>query len=307
MGILKSIVKPKSLTDCSLDLSVRGKINNLIWRYGLNAERVKKYSSSDSKIDASETLQAELVENGITICQSKEFFDGDAQPVLAEAFNYVKNIRESDKVQQDLKSGPVEGKLKDYIIHLVDFHETLDADNPLLRLALDEKLLSTVAGYLGMWPMLHSVGAWLNFSNEDDAKASQLWHRDPEDLKTVKVFIYLDEVGPKTGPFTYIARTQGFGEDCGKKPEHAHPRRIVDEEMKVIFPEDRWTECCGPEGTMIIADTVGYHRGGKVVEGQRVLVTFTYTSGVPQTKRNLVLKGSPQGALTPLQEAALKQ
>ena len=307
MGILKSIVKPKSLTDCSLDLSVRGKINDLIWRYGLNAERVKKYSSGKSEIETPVSLQTELIENGIAICQANEFFDGDAQPVLASAFEYVRKIRESDKVRNALKAGPVEGKLKDYIIHLVDFHEPLDGDNPLLRLALDERLLSTVAGYLGMWPMLHSVGAWLNFSNEDTAKASQLWHRDPEDLKTVKVFIYLDEVGPTTGPFTYIARTQGFGEDCGKKPRHAHPRRIVDEEMKVVFPEDRWMECCGPEGTMIIADTVGYHRGGKVVEGERVLVTFTYTSGMPQTKRNLVLKDPPQRTLTPLQEAALKQ
>ena len=39
----------------------------------------------------------------------------------------------------------------------------LSPDDPLLHVALDRKLLEIVAGYLGMWPCLNSVGVWLNY------------------------------------------------------------------------------------------------------------------------------------------------
>ena len=84
-------------------------------------------------------------------------------------------------------------------------------DSPLLRLALDEKLLEIVSLYLGMWPRLQSIAAWLNFPSPDQAKHSQLWHRDPEDIKLLKVFIYLDDVDANRGPFSYIPKTHPFG------------------------------------------------------------------------------------------------
>ena len=44
----------------------------------------------------------------------------------------------------------------------------------------------------------------------------------------------------------------------------------------------------GRAGTMILADTVGYHRGGKPEAGhRRILITFTFTSGTPMTERRL--------------------
>jgi hypothetical protein len=36
---------------------------------------------------------------------------------------------------------------------------------------------------------------------------------------------------------------------------------------------------------MILADTTGYHRGGKPVKGNRILITYTYTSGTPFKSR----------------------
>src|SRR5215203_3538788 len=36
----------------------------------------------------------------------------------------------------------------------------------LLKIALGRKLLEIVSAYLGLWPRLHSIGAWLNFPTD---------------------------------------------------------------------------------------------------------------------------------------------
>jgi hypothetical protein len=56
---------------------------------------------------------------------------------------------------------------------------------------------------------------------------------------------------------------------------------------------------------MIIADTVGYHRGGKPTNGTRVLITFTYTSGTPLSKRVLRVPQHPACITHPIQSYAL--
>ena len=132
-----------------------------------------------------------------------------------------------------------------------------------------------------------SISAWLNFPSPDQAKQSQLWHRDPEDLKLMKIFIYLDEVDANRGPFTYIPKSHPFGSRSAVNPQHADPKRITDDEMRAAIPAQDWVACTGPAGTTILADTVGFHRGGKPTIGNRILITFTYTSGTPFVKSAL--------------------
>ena len=111
-------------------------------------------------------------------------------------------------------------------------------DSPLLKVALDKTLLEIVSAYLGMWPRLHAVGAWLNFPTEDDAKEAQLWHRDPEDLKIIKVFIYLNDVNAENGPFCYIPNTHPFSSGAGTVPLHKDKKRILDDEMISVLPKN---------------------------------------------------------------------
>jgi hypothetical protein len=68
-----------------------------------------------------------------------------------------------------------------------------------------------------------------------------------------------------------------------------------------------WRVCTGPAGTMIVADTLGLHRGGKPKTGTRLLVTFTYTSGTPMVKRGIRLKGEPDWISSAIQRYAVKE
>ncbi len=302
---LTRFIRPKTLTDCVFDNSVSGRLSHLYWLYGINAGRSLKQKGRDVPDPDVEATISQLSERGLVVTSANTFLSPSGRAALDAAEAMIRKECESEAVQEMVGQGKNPERSKDYLIQIVSFTDVLDADNPLVKLALDPKILECVAGYMGMWPMLHAVGSWLNFPTFQEAKYSQLWHRDPEDLKTLKVFIYLDAVGPENGPFTYIPKTQPFGVDCRIEPQHEHARRVLDGEMDRALPEDRWVKCTGAARTMIMADTVGFHRGGNVQEGSRLLITFTYTSGKPQQARKLSVTGKPSWAPTPLQLSAL--
>jgi hypothetical protein len=302
---LVKLVKPKTLTECVFDNSISGKLKHYYWRFVLNPARSLRQvgvKSADRKIgDVVGQLQA----HGLVRQSADDFLTAEGKAALDASEAQIRLACASDEVTRVLEQGNNPELGKNYLVQIVPFDEPLEGDSPLLKLALDENILTAVANYMGLWPQIHAVGSWLNFPTGSEAKNSQLWHRDPEDLKTVKVFIYLDAVGPDNGPFTYIQKSHGFGAACGIEPNHAHPRRVLDHEMEKALPQSDWTVCTGGARSMIIADTVGFHRGGNVQKGRRLLITVTYTSGKPQEKRRLHLKNPPSWKLSDRQNFAL--
>jgi hypothetical protein len=146
----------------------------------------------------------------------------------------------------------------------------------------------------------------LNYPTEAPPQISQLWHRDPEDLRLIKAFIYLVDVDDQCGPFTYIPRTHPFGAESASGQRFDKKKRIADDRMGRVFPEASWRVCTGAANTMILADTLGYHRGGKPSVGRRILMTFTYTSGVPITERALSIDRMPDWISSDIQRWAVK-
>jgi hypothetical protein len=252
-------------------------------------------------------IAQELKQQGIVVGPSERFLTSDGGRALHDASTRILEISRGPAVAAAL-AGASDGsdRYKRYLVDLVDYPEGIDADDSLLKLALDEKLLEIVAGYLGLWPRLHSIAAWLNYPTEAPPELSQLWHRDPEDLRLVKVFIYLTDVHERSGPFTYVPRTQPFGAEAASAQKLERKKRLADDRMIKAFPPASWRVCTGPPHTMILADTVGYHRGGKPSVGQRILLTFTYTSGAPITSRELWIRGRPAWLASGIQRSAVE-
>jgi hypothetical protein len=278
----------------------------LRWRYFSNAGRTWREWQSRHFLDEKiQGVAQNIRDRGIVTGPAYSYLTEEGRAALKQAAASVIERTQSDEVQTVLRNGRQANDEKDYLIRVVPWDLLHPADSPLLKVALDRMLLEIVATYLGMWPRLHAVGAWLNFATDQDAKEAQLWHRDPEDMKMIKVFIYLDDVGPENGPFCYIPKTHPFSPGAGTIPIHRDKKRILDSEMLGVIPKDCWIACTGPANTMIIADTVGYHRGGKPTSGTRVLITFTYTSGTPFVERTLHVMGLPVWITHPIQNYAL--
>lgn len=279
-------------------LSHKG-VSYLAWRYLKNGGRTRAALSHTYRHPDASGVGRQIQSRGIVVGPSSAYLSDTG--ALAAASKWVLEMAERETAS-GLSSV---GKRKDYLTELVSGTSVHGPDSPLLRLALDEKLLEIVAVYLGMLPSLYSVAAWLNFPTDSAPKEAQLWHRDPEDLKIVKTFIYLVDVDSERGPFCYIPGTQPFGEQAGLVPRHADAIRISDDEMEAAIPRQNWTACTGPAGTMILADTVGYHRGGHAHAGQRILITFTYTSGTPHKPTKARVAATPTWLRSDIQRAAL--
>lgn len=274
------------------------------WRYVGNAKRtLQARLNPASHADASH-IAREISEQGIVRGPSDQYLTEEGRAALEEASAMVLDLSRESEVQAAIARGRSD-YVKSYVVHLVGWDEEHSADSPIIKLALDKKLLKIIASYFGLWPRLHAVGAWVNFPTEGEATDAQLWHRDPEDVKLIKVFIYLVDVDQNLGPFSYIPKTHPFGAAAKKIPKHALGIRVTDEDMHAAFPRESWVSCTGPAGTMILADTVGYHRGGKPANGNRILITFTYASGMPFKGRRFSVKGSPSWMTEDIQRHAL--
>jgi hypothetical protein len=278
----------------------------LRWRYVRNAGRTIRAWLDRPSYSDSARIAGEISDRGIVVGASEQYLSEQGRQALSEASDLVLGISRQSEVHAALE-GRSSGGSKDYLVQLIPFGQEFSSDSPLLRVALDKKLLEIVSLYLGMWPRLNAIAAWLNFPSADEPKQSQLWHRDPEDLKIIKVFIYLVDVDENRGPFCYIPKTHPFGAGAGTVPKHAQKKTITDEEMRAAIPADGWMTCTGPANTMVLADTVGYHRGGKPRKGNRILITFTYTSGTPLAKARHApqVKGTPSWATHAMQRHAL--
>ena len=284
---------------------VRPNLAYYMWRFVGNGGRAALKLRTRPRHADARGIARELMNQGISVAPSSRFLSDEGSAGLAVAAADMIAQSRSEEVQAIVAGtrAAAHGK-KAFVVDLVR-QGRIPADSPLLKVALDVKLLEIVASYLGLWPCLHSVAGWLNYSTDAPAETSQLWHRDPEDLKLVKVFIYLEDVEEAQGPFTYIPKTQPFG---SRAPQalRCQAKRIDDDRMRRFFPPERWKVCTGPAGTMIVADTVGFHRGGKPTTGTRLLITFTYTSGIPFVERSLGVTAMPDWISSPIQHHAIE-
>jgi hypothetical protein len=276
----------------------------VLWRFVANAHRTSRALLTPNRFDDTRDIAHELEANGIVVRPSDAFLSESGRHALANAAADIVDATRKEDVQAIVTGAAPPKGVKDFRVDLMS--RGVSAAHPLLKVALDVRLLEIVAAYLGMWPSLHSIGAWLNYPTPTPAASSQLWHHDPEDLRIIKAFIYLQPVNEENGPFTYIPGTHPFGRHVAIGAKYKKSG-VSDEQLHEAFPRAAWRVCTGPANTMILADTVGYHRGGKPVCGTRLLVTFTYTSGTPLVQSSMWLKGAPDWITSPIQKAAVQR
>src|SRR5690348_14230359 len=86
-------------------------------------------------------------------------------------------------------------------------------DSPDIRALIADPFIHDIAAaYLGCTPIFTQVSAWRSrpdaqASADDLSEAAQLYHYDYDWPAFVKFFIYLTDVGPANGPFTFVVGT----------------------------------------------------------------------------------------------------
>jgi hypothetical protein len=172
-----------------------------------------------------------------------------------------------------------------------------DAGDPFVRIALDPAILNVTNGYLKLHSTLRALELWHTRPTPGSAIQTQLWHRDADDVMNVKFYLYFTDVRVPAGPLTYAPRTHPLG-DRRTVPEHDEHRRSRDEQMARVVPENEWQILEGPPGTVVFADTCGYHKQLKPEGDERVKLVAHYVSGTPYVAPALELHGLDESALS---------
>jgi hypothetical protein len=151
----------------------------------------------------------------------------------------------------------------------------------LLLWGLHERLLSIVENYIYQPLDYRGLIARRDIVGGDQTE-TRLWHRDQEDLRIVKIVVYVNDVDRGGGGYEYIDRgklaTWRLGSNIG---------RIDDELMMQLVPESFQHVASGPRGTVVFTDTCSvFHRGTIAHTEDRRALFYCYNSKSPRRPHN---------------------
>lgn len=152
----------------------------------------------------------------------------------------------------------------------------------LVRFGLEERILDIVEGYLGLAPAFTALSLRKDVGG-DHQVGTRFWHLDTEDVKVIRMMVYLNDVGLDDGPFEFIPRpdTEAVTE-LRERAFRSAGDPIFDDEMRRHIPESKWKPITGPAGTVLLADNALCYHHGKVHDSERIVLIFTYTSRHPR-------------------------
>lgn len=147
----------------------------------------------------------------------------------------------------------------------------------LYLLGLDARVLALVQQYLKLPVAYH--GAVLRHSLVDGEFAGpRLWHQDREDFHVFRMVIYLNDVAPGGGPFEYIPRSLGVT----YRDFRGHDGEMTDEHVQQVVPKQKWKQCFGPAGTVVLCDTaMVFHHESIQMARDRSVIMIGYSSRLP--------------------------
>ena len=142
---------------------------------------------------------------------------------------------------------------------------------PHIVAMMNSKDVLDVAGrYLDCKPTISAVGLHWSLPSKTGECAVQVFHRDPDDWRFLKLFVYLTDVDEGAGPHEYV------------RGSHVHSGRLrssryADEEVLSRYGQTSLERVLGPAGTTFIADTWGIHKGRVAQTRPRLIFQVTYS------------------------------
>lgn len=248
------------------------KRNPLFWYHVVNRNVGKSYEKPTGVLnDVVENLYA----RGIAKARFEDVFEGIS-------FSEFKNKVDEAVREYEAHGKTMEHDEKYYMNFVLGLEPSYDSASAWAKVAEHPNLKKVANAYFRMSRTeMRYYNIWKHEKAIREASGSQLWHRDREDVKILKVFVCMEDVDATKGPFTYAPGTHLEGR-VKQEPdfflEKSGTRRTTDAMMDKVVPKTDWVYSVGKAGDVVFADTNGYHKGGEVAEGYRLLFTCMYVS-----------------------------
>jgi Phytanoyl-CoA dioxygenase (PhyH) len=230
--------------------------------------------------DVQRRIVSELESQGFSLLTFGELFQDDdvwtriesqAELFVSETEAALAGDREALRVRAG----------KEFVVRFLSYGVDLDLDDAWFRACFSRRMLDVANTYLGLWSKLEYVDLWYSVPQPEDADriASQRWHRDFNDRRLVKAFLYLVDVDEGNGPFQYVPGSAPSGPHGDAWPWRPLGENYPPEdELEQRIAAEGARAFTGPKGTLLFCNTAGFHRGGFATTKPRVLATATYSS-----------------------------
>jgi hypothetical protein len=238
----------------------------VVKRYQRRIGKLQAYSGSSLMVNPAHTS------THIQSLQDKGFVELDYklnEDVVNEITSFLNSLSCHDPYRHSYGYFKVEAVPQD--THTAHYRREDIVKSPtIMRLANDPEILKIAEQFLGATPTISNVNAWWSFGDKDRPEEAQNFHRDVDDYKFCKLFIYLTDVTSDSGPHVYVSKTHD-----SKKLRAI--RRYTDDEIIQTFGKENIVELTRPKGSCFLVNTYGFHKGLLPRKGRRLLLQVQYS------------------------------
>lgn len=197
-----------------------------------------------------------------------------------------------DRAKRLISGNPIRDRKKFYEMQnkqLLGKALELD-DGCIIESYLQDAFLDVAQEYLETSdPKLRNCLALYHPQNPYAPMASQKWHRDQEDFKILKIFIYYNEVRKDNGSLWYVKGSAHGGKNNHIWPNMHGGSANLDAAATSKIPPEDIVALEGVAGTVCFFNSNGFHRGGHVKSGERLATHACYLSPSAPHIKNGVL------------------
>lgn len=152
--------------------------------------------------------------------------------------------------------------------------------HPMVQdLMADESIRAIVKAYVKRDPVLASVNSWFSpvyQPNQDGGASAQNYHFDMSRCRWLNVFLYLSDVDASQGPHCFIKHSHQPNSKQSHKLLKRGYVRIPDQDIYQAYGKDKEVQFIGKKGTIIIEDTIGFHKGKTPQKGYRSIFELVF-------------------------------
>jgi hypothetical protein len=258
--------------------------------YLLNLRSRRRFKRSEGLISSSDArIVDEVRNNGYAVRFLGDFFEPDTISKIEALALQHKNVLITD--QSFDRGADFVGKA--FLRRSSELDNRFLLEDPLVDFVVRGRANNIARHYLGQEAKISNIDYWLNLpsGNGEEPISSQKWHRDFEDRRVFKVFVYLTDVDESSGPLSYLSGSQPGGRYGSIFPTRPPLGVVVEDEQLsgVVDPTNRHTLKL-PRLAVVFVDTAGIHKGGYCKSSLRLAFTATFTTFAGLSKANFVIK-----------------
>jgi len=237
--------------------STRNKVSGLI------ASRLPQANSRNDDAQISSISRA-LEENGFAMMN-----DIVSKKQIGEIHTFLRDKKCVDRWRPEAGEFLIENASEQ--CHVAPYLDSVVNEAPhLLEIANHPLVLGVIEKIFGCKPTISQLGIWWSLTGHDAPEQAEFYHRDVDDWKFIKLFVYLTDVDEGSGPHKFIRTSQN---QAKLLPIH----RYTDKEVFEAFGIDKQMIFTGEAGTCFLENTFGFHKGQMPSTRNRLLFQAQYS------------------------------